>query len=185
MYDPNALHWTYEDYRRLTDEGDYFEIIEGERVVNPPPTTWHQFASSNLELMLMLFLGKGKLGVMLHAPFDVIFADDTVLQPDIVVISRERASRIQKAGVFGAPDLVIEILSPSTASRDRADKLDVYARHGVREYWLVDPEIKRIEIFVLEDEQLIRKAGHDSGEARSLAVLPGFAAPLADVFARP
>ena len=80
---------------------------------------------------------------------------------------------------------MIEILSPSTASRDRREKLGVYARYGVREYWLVDPERARIEVFVLEAGNLVKKAEHDSGEARSLAVLPGFSAPLAEVFRRP
>ena len=108
-----------------------------------------------------------------------------MLQPDIAVLLDEHRDRIRKAGLFGAPDFVIEILSPSTASRDRSEKLAVYARYGVREYWLVDPKRERIEVFVLESGDLVQKAEHDSGEARSLAVLPGFAAPLADVFRRP
>ena len=73
---------------------------------------------------------------------------------------------------------------PGKVLRDRHDKLEVYSRYGVREYWLVDPESRRIEVFVLESGHLVKKAGHDSGEARSL-IIPGFAVPLADVFRRP
>src|SRR5206468_2365640 len=97
------------------------------------------------------------LGALMFPTVDVVFADDTVLQPDIVVVMKANLSRIRKAGIFGAPDLVVELLSPSTESRDRREKLAVYARHGVREYWLVDPEKQRIEVFVLESGKLIRR----------------------------
>jgi Uma2 family endonuclease len=185
MYDPNALHWTYADYRRLTDEGDYFEFIDGQRFKNPTPTPRHGLVLGSLMSRILPFLKEHCLGTVIHGPLDVVFAEDTVLQPDLIVVLKDHLSRIKEHGLFGAPDLVMEVLLPSTESRDRVEKLAVYARHGVREYWLVDPEKKRIEIFVLEDDQLIKKAEHDSGEARSLAVLPGFAAPLAEVFERP
>jgi Uma2 family endonuclease len=185
MSNPSTFHWTYEDYVRLTGGDDYFEFIDGERFVNPVPTTRHQMASWVLEDLLSRFLSERGLGRMFHAPLDVVFADDTVLQPDIVVILNERRDRIRDAGIFGAPDFVIEVLSPSTASRDRREKLGVYARYGVREFWLVDPKLERIEVFILESGNLVKKADHASGKARSLVVLPGFAAPLADVFQRP
>lgn len=185
MAKPGAFHWTYEEYVRRTVEGEYFEIIDGEAYVNPVPTSWHQSASRNLEFLLMLFLRGKDLGILHHAPFDVVFADDVLLQPDIVVIAKQNVPMVKKAGLFGAPDFIVEVLSPSTESRDRNEKLAVYARFGVREYWLVDPELLRIEVFVLESGRLVLKATHDSGDARSLAVLPGFTAPLAEVFARP
>jgi Uma2 family endonuclease len=97
----------------------------------------------------------------------------------------EHRDRIREAGIFGAPDFVIEVISPSTELRDRHDKLEVYYRYGVREYWLADPESQRIEVFVLESGRLVKKAQHDSGDVRSLAVLPGFSEPLAYVFRRP
>lgn len=184
MLDPTTRTWTYEDYVRLTDEGEYFEIIDGEAFVNPQPTLWHQLASKNLEFLLETHIRASNVGVMVHT-VDVVFAEDCVLQPDIIVVLNENLNRMRKAGIFGAPDFVIEILSPSTASRDRRKKLAVYARHGVREYWLVDPEKRRIEVFVPEAGTLVRKASHEAGEARSLAVLPGFSAPLAEVFRRP
>ena len=170
--EPDNVHWTYEDYVRH-GRGESFESIDGERFVNPQPTVWHQMASRNLARRLLRYLERQNVGELLHPPVDVIFADDTVLQPDIAVVLEEHRSRIQKAGLFGAPDFIVEFLSPSTASRDRREKRAVYARHGVREYWLADPERQRIEIFVLESGSLVKKAEHDHGEARSLAVLPG------------
>ena len=148
MSDPTTFHWTYEDYVRLTVEGESFEFIDGKQFVNPHPTVWHQIVSQNLASLLRLHVRGQELGVLLHPPVDVVFADDTVLQPDLAVLLDEHRDRIREAGIFGAPDFVIEILLPSTASRDRHDKLEVYARYGVREYWLVDPERQRIEIFV-------------------------------------
>jgi Uma2 family endonuclease len=185
MSNPSTFHWTYEDYVRLTVEGESFEFIEGRQFVAPMPTVWHQLTSRNLGFLLMLYLRDNKLGELLHPPVDTVFADDTMLQPDIAVLLNEHGDRLKKEGLFGAPDFVIEILSPSTAARDRREKLAVYARYGVREYWLVDPESARIEVFVLESGRLVKKTEHESGEARSLAVLPGFAAPLEDVFRRP
>jgi Uma2 family endonuclease len=185
MSNPSTFHWTYEAYVRLTDGEEHFEFIDGERFVNPVPTLWHQRASGTLFVLLTHFVEDPGSGLVCHAPLDVVFADDTVLQPDIIVILNERRDRLRKEGVFGAPDFVVEVLSPSTGSRDRREKLSVYARYGVREYWLADPELQRIEIFVLEAGNLVKKVQHDSGEARSLAVLPGFSAPLAEVFRRP
>jgi Uma2 family endonuclease len=184
MLDPTTRTWTYTDYVRLTDEGEWFEILDGEAFVNPQPTTWHQLASSRLAFLIETHIRPTDAGLIVHT-VDVVFAEDCVLQPDIVFVATEHLSRIRKTAIFGAPDFVIELLSPSTASRDRREKLAVYARHGIREYWLVDPEKRRIEVFVLEEGKLVRKAAHDAGEARSLAVLPGFSAPLADVFRRP
>ena len=90
-----------------------------------------------------------------------------------------------KRGIFAAPDLVIEILSEHDHPRDTVRKLRIYARHGVLEYWIVDPNADRIEVFVLEGGRLVCKAAHQSGDVRSLAVLPGFSAPLSAIFALP
>lgn len=185
MSDRSTFHWTYEEYVRLTDGEEYFEFIEGRQFIQPSPSTWHQSALGHLLYRLVPYLEETKLGVVLHRPLDVVFSDDTVLQPDIILTLNEHCERIREAGIFGAPDFVIEVLMPSTELRDRHDKLEVYSRYGVREYWLADPESRRIEVFVLESGRLVKKAEHDSGEAHSIAVLPGFSVPLADVFRRP
>jgi Uma2 family endonuclease len=122
------------------------------------------------------------LGTVVSAPFDVILANDTVVQPDIVVILGEHEARVKERGLFGAPTLAVEILSPSTEDRDRTQKMRVYAKKGVRELWIVDPIAKRVEIHVLENGRLVKKAEHASCEARSLAVLPEFSVGLASIF---
>jgi Uma2 family endonuclease len=181
----HAARWTYADYLRLPDDGTRCEIIEGERLMTPSPFTRHQAVSFMLERLLGDFVLPRGLGSIYHAPCDVILADNTVVQPDILFVSKARESIIEEQGIFGPPDLVIEILSKADPRRDTVRKLAIYARHGIREYWIVDPDADRIDVFVLDGKDLVKKAAHDRGEARSLAVLPGFAAPLSEVFARP
>jgi Uma2 family endonuclease len=182
MNRPATKHWTYEDYVELPDDGTRCEIIEGKRLMTPAPWTRHQSASMRLAAALFVFVENRDLGVVLAAPFDVILATDTVVQPDIVVILKKHESRMKESGLFGAPDLAVEVLSPSTESRDRERKMRVYARHGVEEYWIVDPIAKRIEVYALDGRRFVKKAEHDSGEASSLVALPGFSVKLADVF---
>jgi Uma2 family endonuclease len=104
-----------------------------------------------------------------------------VVQPAIVVILRENDGRLKQAGLFGAPDLAIEILSPSTEDRDRTLKMRVYAKKGVRELWIADPVASLVEIYVLEKNRLVKVREHESGEVRSVVVLPGFAVALAAI----
>jgi len=177
-----AHHWSYEDYLRLPDDGMRCEIIEGERIMTPAPWSRHQRVSIHLASALLRYVERHDLGLVFCAPFDVILADDTVVQPDIVVISREHRSRVKESGLFGAPYLAVEILSPSTQDRDLRRKMRGYARHGVREYWVVDPDEQRVLVHVLERGRYAKKAELPPGPARSLAVLPGFAVRLADIF---
>jgi Uma2 family endonuclease len=184
MKRPRTHHWTYADYLRLPDDGPRYEILEGMRVRAPSPLTRHQIVSHNLVLALGVFVRDRRLGRVLDAPCDVILADDIVLQPDILFIGRDRGSIIERRGIFGAPDLVIEILSQYSVKRDTVRKLDLYGRHRVREYWIVDPDADRIEVFTLEGGALTKRAEHRTGEVRSLVALPGFSAPLAEIFER-
>jgi Uma2 family endonuclease len=177
-------HWTYADYLRLPDDGTRCEILEGERVMTPSPFPRHQIVAFNLVGLLRDFVVPRHLGRLLFAPSDVVLAEDVVVQPDVFFFQASRASLVEEHGIFGAPDLVIEILSESDPKRDTVRKLAIYARHGVHEYWIVDPDADRIDVFVREGSELVRKAAHDSGEVRSLAALPGFSARLAEIFDR-
>jgi Uma2 family endonuclease len=176
--------WTVEDYLRLPDDGTRCEIIDGERLMTPSPFPPHQCIASNVVGRLLPFVKARALGRVMFAPSDVFLSKRTVVQPDVYFISNARGSIYQPRGIFGAPDFVIEILSEDDPERDRVRKRRLYARHGVREYWIVDPQSRRIEVFVLEGRRLVLKATHDSGEVRSLAVLPGFTAPLDAIFER-
>ena len=143
------IKFTYKDYKSLPEsETKRYELLEGELIMVPSPSTYHQRISGNLEFLLRDFVEKNKLGEVLYAPLDVHLGED-VVQPDILFISKERSKIITEEEIYGAPDLVIEIFSPTTAERDRTYKETLYARHRVREYWLVDPEEKTIEVLTL------------------------------------
>jgi Uma2 family endonuclease len=148
---PESLKLTYEDYVTLPDDGRRYEILDGELAVSPSPTSAHQLVSHNLELALSIWVRTRSLGRIWHAPLDLILAPTVVLQPDIFFISNARSSIVTKRGVEGAPDLVIEILSDSTAARDRGVKMHIYARHGVPRYWIIDVDATSIEAFALRD----------------------------------
>ena len=174
------LKFTYRHYL-LLPEGDRRELIEGDFYVVPAPSFRHQAISRNLGSVLWAFIRANRLGEMVWAPTDVVLSQESVVQPDILFVSNERRGIITEANVSGAPDLVVEILSPSTAERDRELKLDLYARYGVREYWIVDPEAETVEVMELGAEGASRVRRYDGGSVES-ALLTGLAISLADVF---
>jgi len=141
---------TYEDYRNAPEsERERYELVEGEIVMVPSPNEYHQRIVRNLGLILHQYITQNSLGSLYWAPLDVILSEDTVLQPDILFVGKERSDVIVEKGIRGAPDLVVEVLSPATAKRDRTYKKALYARYGVREYWLVDPATETIELLTL------------------------------------
>lgn len=160
--------FTYRHYRTWP-EGERWELIEGQAWnMSPAPSTQHQELSGKLYLAIAKFL-EGKTLRVLYAPFDVLLPegdepDDktrTVVQPDIVVFCDR--TNLTEAGARGAPDLVVEILSPSTSRKDLSVKFDLYERHGVREYWVVDPGNKSVQVWRQKPE-----GGFDEGELRDL-----------------
>ncbi len=141
---------TYEDYASMPDDGRRYELLQGRLSAVPSPLAKHQRGSANLVYLLKSHVDQRKLGEVLEAPFDVLLSEHDTVQPDVLFVSREHADRVTQRGVVGAPDLVIEILSEGTASRDCIEKLGIYARAGVPEYWIVEPEAKCITVLVLE-----------------------------------
>ena len=132
----------------MPDDGNRYEAIEGDLYVTPAPTTRHQRVSKRLLYALDRILERPGLGEVFIAPYGVEFpATGEGVQPDIVFVSRPRREIIAEAGIAGAPDLVAEILSPSTAGRDRTIKLRLYERHGVREYWIVDADENAVDVW--------------------------------------
>jgi Uma2 family endonuclease len=142
---------TYEELSRLPGDGNRYELFEGEAYVSPAPSLRHQRILLRLAVLFQAALPEG--AEVFIAPADVVFARATALQPDLVVVLAEHADILQDV-VRGVPDLVVEVLSPSTAEIDRGLKMEMYARYGVPEYWIADPEQKAIEIYRLD-----RKAG--------------------------
>ncbi len=142
---------TYEDYASLSDDKRY-ELIEGELYITPSPDVYHQNVLAKLFVFLRNFTEKKQLGIVLCAPLDVVLSENDVLQPDILFISKGRSEIITEKNIRGAPDLVVEILSAGTLERDKIVKKNLYERHGVREYWIVDPTGKFIEVLTLQKE---------------------------------
>lgn len=134
--------YTITDLERLREGNPYlrYELVEGEVLVSPAPTTPHQRASRRFLVTLDRLLSESGLGEVFDAPYDVHFGVNTVVQPDLIVVLADQAAIVQHEGIVGVPALVIEILSPSSRRADAIIKLGAYARHGVPEYWLVDLE---------------------------------------------
>ena len=176
--------YTYADYCTWDDsDGQRWELIDGEVFEMSSPTTAHQRILGRLHVELAIFL-KGKPCEAFLSPYDVRLnadgADDTVVQPDVLVVCD--SAKIDAKCCVGVPDLVIEILSPSTAGRDRLVKMQLYQRVGVREYWIVDPDAKTVQAFILEDGRYTGKT-YAGNEKMPVHVLPGLEIDLADVFA--
>ncbi len=153
---------TYDDYRTFPDnDGIRKEIIEGELFMSPAPSMKHQSISKRLFRILDDYITKNKLGEVWYAPCDVIFSNINVMQPDILFISNENSKILTALNIKGAPDLIVEIISPSTVENDRIYKKLVYEKFGVKEYWVVDPDEERIEVWALEDGrfELFHQAG--------------------------
>lgn len=149
--DKPAGTWTYEDLFDLPDDGTRYEIIEGELYEMPAPYLAHALAIANLISMLIPLVARLG-GQWLTAPLDVFFQGANPVQPDIVVVLPGRSARFVKRGVEGPPDLLIEVLSPSNRVHDILTKRALYARGGVREYWIVDPDARTIEILTLDHD---------------------------------
>ena len=142
---------TYDDYVALPNDLNRYEILEGELSVTPAPSTKHQMASRNLVIRLGNHIAERELGSLFDAPIDLILESTTVLQPDLLFVSKARQNIVTERAIEGAPDLVIEILSPSTSRNDRVTKAQIYARHKIPVYWIVDTDQEKIEIYLLEE----------------------------------
>lgn len=175
---------TYEDYARIPDDGLRHEIIDGEHYVSPSPKRKHQRLSMVLGSCLHVFVEDHQLGEVYAAPFDVIFSEHDIVQPDLMFIANDRLPVLTEDNVQGAPSLIIEILSKSTRRLDEQLKLDLYDRSGALEYWMLNPFRKSARIFRRSGERLLLVA-ELSAAARDVLtspLLPGLEIPLAELF---
>ena len=173
------LKLTYEDYASLPDD-ERRELIDGELIPMPSPTALHQTLLKNLAAAFMVLESRG-LGTMFFAPLDVILSNFDVVQPDLIFVSNARAHIIQDY-IRGAPDLLVEILSPSTERRDRIVKRELYARHGVPEYWLIDPYAKTITVLILGADGYDTRAVYGASDTLASPTLPGFELDVSLIF---
>ena len=178
--DPGKL--TYEDYVTLPEDGRRYEILDGELEVSPSPSSTHQFVLENLAFALSSHVRACGSGRIWLAPLDVILATTTIVQPDIVYISNERSRIVTERGIEAAPDLVVEILSDSTARRDRGAKKHLYARYGISRYWLVDPTAKTLEVFALRQDGYELLAIHREHDVAHLDTPESLALNLSEIW---
>jgi Uma2 family endonuclease len=176
-----SVKYTYQDYLRLPDENRY-EIIDGDLFLTPAPSTYHQRVLSHLFFLLMRHVRETGVGEVLPAPCDLVLSQTDVVQPDIFFVDKHRREIVEEKYVSAAPDLVIEVLSESTASRDRGIKAKMYERFGVPELWIVDPRTKKVEIFRRSEGKLRPHAVFGSSETLLTPTFPGLEIPLAEVF---
>jgi Uma2 family endonuclease len=179
------IRYTYEDYLNFPDDGRRHELIDGEHFVTPAPLRRHQKLSGRLMFALEAWLRKHPTGEVYAAPLDVILSDVDVVEPDILFVSNERAEVLGK-WVHGAPDLVVEILSPSTRRVDEITKRRLYERVGVREYWIVDGEIEAVKVYRRQDDGTFPRVAdlsREEGHSLETPLLPGFSLSLAELFA--
>jgi len=150
----NPPRTMFEVFKSLP-EGTLCQLINNNLVMSPAPTDPHQKILRDISAQLFFYVSKNQLGEVRVAPYDVYFNRKNVYQPDIVFVAKENINKIKEDGLHGAPDLVIEILSPRTAKYDLEDKKDIYERYGVKEYWAVDPVSKQIYFFKLVKDEYV------------------------------
>ena len=182
IYKTRKKVYTYQDYIEMPYDGKRYEIINGELIMPPAPNTIHARVSKRIYKKLLKYSQDESIGEIFYSPIDVILEDTNVVQPDLLFIFKERSHIIKEENIKGAPDFIIEILSPLTAYYDLIEKKEMYARFGVKEYWIVDPKKQRIEIHLNKENIFeLRQRLDKEGEAKS-DVLKGFQVDVKEIF---
>lgn len=177
--------WTYEDYLHLPDDGRRYEVVRGNLRIAPSPDSLHQGSLRNLAVALGSFLVAEPVGRFFFAPLDVLLPGGLAapVQPDLIFIAKERLDIVKPRFIQGAPDLVVEILSPSNWIDDRKTKFELYAESGVREYWIANPRLRTFEVYTLRSGSYELLGRFGSGEQVRSEVLLGFSPSVDEVFA--
>jgi Uma2 family endonuclease len=175
---------TYEDYLELPDDGNRYEIIDGELFVNPAPVPQHQRIVRNVARAFDRHFEHSGGGEVLWAPLDVVLRDDRIVQPDVAVFVGDRRQIIGARNVQGAPDLVVEVVSPGSRRADEMDKRHLYESSGVTEYWIIDPELELVKIYrrTAAAFERVAEISTESGGAVTTPLLPGFTVAIEAVF---
>lgn len=160
-----------------------YELLNGELVKKSAPKPLHQLCSQRIEFALETHLRQNPVGQYFHAPVDVFFDDNNGVQPDICFLKSERTFLIDlNEGIMGAPDLIMEIISPGSIRYDRGDKKNLYERFAVKEYWIIDPNNRSVEVFVMRDNAYVLHEIQESTGKITSSVLSGFEVEVSDLF---
>ena len=174
--------WTYDDLREMPETMERYEIIDGVLYMSPSAHVLrHQVTVGNLHFVLSGWVREHDLGKVYLSPADVVISPGRVVQPDLFFIAKDRL-HIVDAYVDGAPDLAVEVISPSSVDYDRKTKIDLYQEIGVREYWLVDPEDQSVEVFVLREGRYEQLGRFRPGEQVRSVLLEGFSVEVEPIF---
>lgn len=181
----SSIRLTYEDYCEIPDDGQRHQLVDGEHYVTPSPRTRHQDLVLRLAVELELHLRQHPVGKLFIAPFDVLLAEGTVVQPDIVYVSAARSTIVTEKNVVGAPDLVVEVLSEGSRRLDEKKKLLAYEQHGVTECWYLDPEMDLMRIYCRSGDRFVSpvELAADRRESLTSPLMPGLSIPLGPLFA--
>ena len=180
-----GLKLTYDDLLLLPDDGLRHELIDGEHYVTASPNLRHQRVSGHLFSLIDAWLEEHPIGQVYHAPTDVVFSNVNVAVPDLIYVSNERMAQIAtRQNLRGAPELVIEIGSPSTRRRDETIKRRLYERSGIDEYWIVDPETDVVRVYRREETKFNRatELSREAGDVLTTPLLEGLDLPLSRIF---
>ena len=175
------VKFTYEDYKH-TPEDKRYELLDGELIIAPTPRIAHQRTLVKIVNPLDRFVARNDLGEVFIAPCDVVLSNTDVVQPDLLFVSKERSHIVTDDNIRGAPDLVVEVLSPSTAQRDRTLKRTLYALHGVPEYWQADTDAKIALVLTLDDGEYKVAGIYGEGQTLVSPLLPGFRLEIDRIF---
>lgn len=176
---------TYDDLLLFPDDGQRHELIDGEHYVTPTPVLRHQRLLGRLHLAVASYLlAHPGHGEVLLSPFDIVFSQWDVVEPDLMFIARDQPHILTEKIMLGAPALVVEILSPSTRKRDQTLKLRLFEKHGVREYWMVDPDHDTVTVDRLDKHAKFTRVGVlGTDQSLTTPLLPGWTLPLGQLFA--
>ena len=176
-----AVKFTYEDYKH-TPEDKRYELIDGDLIMVPAPKVTHQRNTKKLVKLLDDFVEEQELGEVFIAPCDVVLSETDVVQPDILFVSKERSYIVTDDNIRGAPDLAVEVLSPSTAQRDRTLKRTLYALHEIPEYWQADTDAKNVTVLTLDNGEYKVAGIYGEGQTLVSPLLPGFTLEIDRIF---
>jgi Uma2 family endonuclease len=180
---PKKRVLTVNDYLETPDGPPWYQLIDGQLLLEPSPTWTHQSVSSELEHALKVYLKINPLGALFSAPLDVYLDETNVFQPDIGVIMNAHRHLITERGVRGAPDFIVEILSPSNHRLDRGPKRRKYAEAGVREMWLVDPVKQTIEAYLFDQNTGQPRHTWHRDDTLTSMLFPGLSIAANEIFA--
>lgn len=175
--------WTVRDYRAMPEDGPRCEVINGELIMAPAPNRYHQQISRELCRIIYSHLHIHRIGHAYDAPFDVYLDDFNVVQPDLVFVAKGSSCKLIPEGVEGSPDLVVEILSYSTSKRDLRDKKELYCRFGSKEFWVISPETRQVQVYRLQEEADRPSAILEERDTLTTELMPGLEIPVAELFA--